>query len=124
MEFHDEHPFILRDPNKCILCGLCVRACDEVMGVGALGLVKRGFDTVVMPALEQPLTETGCISCGQCVSVCPTGALQENLSWKNLFRWIQKLWILHAHTVLLDAPCIWRLTAICWLRQFRTERAL
>ena len=80
VEFHDEHPFILRDPNKCILCGLCVRACDEVMGVGALGLVKRGFDTVVMPALEQPLTETGCISCGQCVSVCPTGALQENLS--------------------------------------------
>ena len=41
---------------------------------GALGLVKRGFDTVVMPALEQPLSETGCISCGQCVSVCPTGA--------------------------------------------------
>ena len=80
VEFHDEHPFILRDPNKCILCGLCVRACDEVMGVGALGLVKRGFDTVVMPALEQPLSETGCISCGQCVSVCPTGALQENLS--------------------------------------------
>ena len=80
VDYHDEHPFILRDPNKCILCGLCVRACDEVMGVGALGLVKRGFDTVVMPALEQPLTETGCISCGQCVSVCPTGALQENLS--------------------------------------------
>lgn len=80
VEFHDEHPFILRDPNKCILCGLCVRACDEVMGVGALGLVKRGFDTVVMPALEQPLSETGCISCGQCVSVCPTGALQENLT--------------------------------------------
>ena len=73
-------PSLVRDPNKCILCGLCVRACDEVMGVGALGLVKRGFDTVVMPALEQPLTETGCISCGQCVSVCPTGALQENLS--------------------------------------------
>lgn len=80
VEFHDEHPFILRDPNKCILCGLCVRACDEVMGVGALGLVKRGFDTVVMPALEQPLSETGCISCGQCVSICPTGALQENLT--------------------------------------------
>ena len=79
-EFEDEHPFILRDPNKCILCGTCVRVCDEVMGVGALGLVKRGFDTVVMPALEQPLAETGCISCGQCVSCCPTGALQERLS--------------------------------------------
>ena len=48
--------------------------------MGALGLVHRGFDTVVMPALEQPLAETGCISCGQCVSVCPTGALQERLS--------------------------------------------
>ncbi len=80
VEYNDEHPFILRDPNKCILCGLCVRVCDEVMGVGALGLVHRGFDTVVKPALEMPLAETGCISCGQCVSVCPTGALQERLS--------------------------------------------
>ncbi len=77
IEFEDDHPFILRDPNKCILCGLCVRVCDEVMGVGALGLVHRGFDTVVKPTLEKPLVESGCISCGQCVSVCPTGALQE-----------------------------------------------
>lgn len=77
IEFEDDHPFILRDPNKCILCGLCVRACDEVMGIGALGLVHRGFDTVVKPTLERPLLESGCVSCGQCVSVCPTGALQE-----------------------------------------------
>ena len=77
VEFEDDHPFIVRDPNKCILCGLCVRVCDEVMGVGALGLVDRGFDTVVKPSLEKPLAESGCISCGQCVSVCPTGALQE-----------------------------------------------
>ncbi|MDR2133161.1 MAG: FAD-dependent oxidoreductase [Clostridiales Family XIII bacterium] len=80
IEYEDEHPFIVRDPNKCILCGLCVRVCDEVMGVGALGLVNRGFDTVVKPTLEKPLAESGCISCGQCVSVCPTGALQERLS--------------------------------------------
>lgn len=80
IDYEDEHPFILRDPNKCILCGLCVRVCDQVMGIGALGLVDRGFDTVVKPALEQPLMESGCISCGQCVSVCPTGALQERLS--------------------------------------------
>ncbi|MCD7868934.1 MAG: FAD-dependent oxidoreductase [Clostridiales bacterium] len=79
-EYEDSHPFILRDPNKCILCGLCTRVCDEVMGVGALGLVNRGFDTVVKPALELPLAESGCISCGQCVSVCPTGALQERLT--------------------------------------------
>lgn len=77
IEFKDEHPFILRDPNKCILCGLCVRVCDEVMGIGALGLVHRGFDTVVKPTLEKPLIESGCVSCGQCVNVCPTGALQE-----------------------------------------------
>ncbi len=77
VEFVDNHPFIVRDPNKCILCGLCVRVCDEVMGVGALGLVNRGFDTVVKPNMEKPLAESGCISCGQCVSVCPCGALQE-----------------------------------------------
>ena len=77
IEFEDDHPFIVRDPNKCILCGLCVRACDEVMGIGALGLVNRGFDTVVMPNMHKPLAESGCVSCGQCVSVCPTGALQE-----------------------------------------------
>lgn len=77
IEFEDDHPFIVRDPNKCILCGLCVRVCDEVMGVGALGLVHRGFDTVVKPTLEKPLAESGCESCGQCVSVCPVGALQE-----------------------------------------------
>lgn len=80
IEFEDDHPFIIRDPNKCILCGLCVRACDEVMGIGALGLVNRGFDTIVKPTLEKPLVDSGCVSCGQCVSVCPTGALQERLT--------------------------------------------
>ncbi|MDR2610233.1 MAG: molybdopterin-dependent oxidoreductase, partial [Clostridiales Family XIII bacterium] len=79
-KYDDGHPFIIRDSNKCILCGLCVRVCDEVIGVGALGLVNRGFDTIVKPTLEQPLINSGCISCGQCVSVCPTGALQERLS--------------------------------------------
>lgn len=75
-----DHPFIQRDPNKCILCGMCVRICDEVMDRTALGLVHRGFDTTVLPALEKNLKDTECISCGQCISVCPTGALQEK-SW-------------------------------------------
>ncbi|MBQ1390947.1 MAG: FAD-dependent oxidoreductase [Firmicutes bacterium] len=77
VKFEDDHPFIVRDPNKCILCGLCVRVCDEVMGVAALGLVHRGFDTVVKPELEKPLLESPCESCGQCVAICPVGALQE-----------------------------------------------
>ena len=76
-KIEDDHPFIVRDSDKCILCGLCVRVCDEVMGVGALGLVDRGFDTVVAPTLGLPLAESGCESCGQCVTCCPVGALQE-----------------------------------------------
>ncbi len=78
-EHDDNHPFIVRNSDKCILCGLCVRVCDEVMDNGALGLVDRGFDTAVKPALNLPLAETNCISCGQCISVCPVGALQERL---------------------------------------------
>ena len=83
VEFKDDHPFILRDPNKCILCGLCVRICDELVGSAALGFVNRGFNTVVKPAFEDALSDTTCISCGQCVSVCPTGALQERITIKK-----------------------------------------
>ena len=78
-EQDDSHPFIVRNTDKCILCGLCVRVCDQVMDNGALGLVDRGFDTIVKPALDLKLNETSCISCGQCVSVCPVGAIQERL---------------------------------------------
>jgi formate dehydrogenase major subunit len=82
-EQKDEHPFILKNADKCILCGQCVRICDEIMGITALGLVNRGFDTIVKPTLEKPLISSGCISCGQCVSVCPTGSLQEKLLIKK-----------------------------------------
>ncbi len=75
----DTHPFISRNPDKCILCSLCVRICNDVMGITALGLVDRGFDTTVQPDMSRPLEDTDCISCGQCISVCPTGALQEKL---------------------------------------------
>lgn len=71
----DDHPYIIRDANKCVLCGSCVRICSEVQGASALGFVQRGFATTVKPALGLPLEETTCESCGQCISACPTGAL-------------------------------------------------
>ena len=77
IDYCDEHPYIVRDPNKCIVCGQCVRVCDEVMDIGALGLVERGFDVTVQPSMEKPLEETDCIACGQCIAICPVGALQE-----------------------------------------------
>lgn len=78
-EIDESHTNIIKDANKCIHCGMCVRICDEVMDLGSLGLVNRGFDTVVLPALNKKLEDTTCISCGQCVNICPTGALQEKM---------------------------------------------
>ncbi|MCK5824894.1 MAG: FAD-dependent oxidoreductase [Ichthyobacteriaceae bacterium] len=76
------HPFIEIDNNKCILCARCVRICDEVVGAGALGLVNRGFDTVVAPSMGLSLLDTTCESCGLCISTCPTGAISENFRHK------------------------------------------
>lgn len=76
----EDHPFIERNSDKCVLCGLCVRACDEIMGISALGLVNRGFETIVKPEFAFPLRDSACISCGLCVDVCPTGACLEKPS--------------------------------------------
>ena len=77
------HPYIEIDNNKCILCSRCIRICNEVVGANALGLVKRGFDTFVAPALGNSLTETDCESCGLCISTCPTAAISENVKFKS-----------------------------------------
>lgn len=69
------HPFIVRDNNKCILCGLCVRTCNEISHTENLGLFGRGFGTVPITAFNLPLNESNCVSCGACVNSCPTGAL-------------------------------------------------
>ena len=66
---------IVRDPNKCVLCGNCVRVCSEIQGIGVLGFAHRGTDATVVPAFNRNLSETNCVSCGQCRVVCPTGAL-------------------------------------------------
>lgn len=71
------HPFIWRDENKCILCGLCVRACHDLVGATALGFSGRGFETAAQPAFDWPMGESDCVSCGYCAAICPTGALQE-----------------------------------------------
>ncbi|MFI3313839.1 MAG: [FeFe] hydrogenase, group A [Eubacteriales bacterium] len=66
---------IERNPNKCILCGDCVRVCSEMQNVGAIDFAYRGSKVIVTPAFEKPLAETDCVNCGQCAAVCPTGAI-------------------------------------------------
>ena len=74
---------LVRDMNKCIMCRRCETMCNEVQKVGALSAVGRGFDAVIQPAFESPLLETRCTHCGQCVAVCPTGALvQKDATWE------------------------------------------
>ncbi len=70
-------PGIVRDSGKCILCGRCVETCQNYQGLGILGFENRGIRTVVAPADNRPLSKSPCIQCGQCVLVCPTGALVE-----------------------------------------------
>jgi len=77
-----DHPLIEIDNNKCILCSRCIRICNELAGANALGLINRGFNTYVAPALELPLAETPCESCGLCIDTCPTGAISENVPFK------------------------------------------
>lgn len=68
-------PSIVRDPNKCILCGNCVRTCEELQGVGVLGFANRGTEALVIPAFDKPIASTECVNCGQCRVACPTGAI-------------------------------------------------
>ena len=76
-ELDENNPFIVRDNSKCILCGKCVRVCDEVVGRDILGWAHRGFITSVVPTMEKNLDESDCVFCGSCISVCPVGALTE-----------------------------------------------
>ncbi|MBN1327494.1 MAG: FAD-dependent oxidoreductase [Candidatus Cloacimonetes bacterium] len=79
----ESHPFILRDPNRCIKCGRCVRICAEIQGPGVLGYIYRGFTSMVAPEFGESLKNTTCESCGKCIEVCPVGALvPRNINYK------------------------------------------
>jgi iron-only hydrogenase group A len=70
-------PSLVRDPNKCILCGRCVRVCEEIQTVAAIDFVGRGSRTIVATAFDEGLNVSTCVNCGQCILACPTGALTE-----------------------------------------------
>jgi iron-only hydrogenase group A len=75
---------LVRDPEKCILCGRCVRICEEVMGVSAIDFINRGSNSVIGVAFNKGINTSSCINCGQCIMVCPTGALTEKNHHKEL----------------------------------------
>ena len=78
----DNNPFLERDMEKCIMCGQCVRVCDEIEGVGAIDFAYRGLKTKICPPFKRDLN---CEFCGQCVAVCPTGALTGKM-WTHMGR--------------------------------------
>lgn len=73
----DMSPSIIRDVDKCVMCRRCENMCNNIQSVGALSAINRGFMAVVSPAFEQDMVESACVMCGQCVQVCPVGALSE-----------------------------------------------
>lgn len=77
-------PSIIRDPAKCILCGRCVRVCEEIQGVACIDFIERGSHATVGTAFNQGLNVSSCINCGQCVVACPTGALREQSHVKQV----------------------------------------
>ena len=96
-------PSIVRDPDKCILCRRCVAVCEQVQGVSAINVSGRGFNSVVSPAGQLPLGDAACTLCGQCILVCPTGALSEVDSTRKVW---EALGDAKKHVVVQTAPAI------------------
>ncbi len=94
---------IVRDPSKCILCGLCVRMCAEVQNIGAIDFTQRGKKAYVAPGFGKTLAETSCVGCGQCAAVCPTGAItiknEVPKMWKMLHNKDKKVVVQFAPSV-------------------------
>ncbi|MBQ3132954.1 MAG: iron hydrogenase small subunit [Clostridia bacterium] len=104
MPIDDSSVAIIRDPGKCILCGDCVRVCNEVQHVGAIDFAHRGSNAIVTPAFGKTLAETDCVNCGQCAAVCPTAAITINKSdMKNVWK---ALYAPDTRTVVQVAPAV------------------
>ena len=94
---------IVRDPSKCILCGDCVRMCNEVQHVGAIDFAPRGANMIVSPAFGRPIAETDCVNCGQCAAVCPTAAITIKKDLKGVW---QALYAPNKRVVVQIAPAV------------------
>lgn len=94
---------VVRDPEKCILCGRCVSVCRDIQTVNAIGFANRGFRTVVSPPYQKPLYNTVCVNCGQCIMVCPVGALHEKENIKDVWKALEDP---EKHVVVQTAPAI------------------
>jgi iron-only hydrogenase group A len=99
----DSSAAVIRDPEKCVLCGRCVRVCEEIQGVCNLSQHGRGFKTVVTPAHGAPMDESVCIQCGQCINVCPTAAFLEKRHSERVW---EALGVGDKHAVVQVAPSI------------------
>ncbi len=99
----ESSPSVIRDQEKCILCGRCVRVCDEVQGVCNLGQQHRGFNITVAPAHDAPMMDSVCVHCGQCANVCPTAAILEHNETDAVFEALSNP---DLHVVVQTAPAI------------------
>ncbi|CUH93837.1 MAG: NADH-dependent [FeFe] hydrogenase, group A6 [Bacillota bacterium] len=94
---------MVRDNNKCILCRRCSAVCEHVQGIGVIGANERGFKTNISCAFEMDLAETSCVSCGQCIAVCPTGALYEQDHVDEVFAALNDP---HKYVIVQTAPAV------------------